>query len=60
MGLAENGAYFYVCGDAKRMAGDVDTALHQIAQEHGGLDEAGAKSYFKDLKKSKRYQRDVY
>jgi len=56
----ESGAFFYVCGDAKRMAGDVDTALHQIAQEHGGLDEAGAKSYFKDLKNSKRYQRDVY
>ncbi len=56
----QGGAYFYVCGDAKRMAGDVDAALHQIAQEHGGLDEAAAKSYFKDLKKAKRYQRDVY
>jgi sulfite reductase (NADPH) flavoprotein alpha-component len=54
------GAYFYVCGDAKRMAVDVDQALHQIAREHGDLSEEEAKSYMKNLKKDKRYQRDVY
>jgi sulfite reductase (NADPH) flavoprotein alpha-component len=55
-----DGAHFYVCGDAKRMAKDVDNALHQIAREHGGLDEMGAKTFVQSLVKSKRYQRDVY
>lgn len=54
------GAYFYVCGDAKRMAKDVDAALHKIAQEHGGLGEEESAAFFKQLKKDKRYQRDVY
>ncbi len=56
----EDGAHFYVCGDAKRMAKDVDNALHHIAREQGGLDEAGAKTFVQSLVKSKRYQRDVY
>lgn len=56
----EEGAAFYVCGDASRMAKDVDQALHQIAIEHGGKDEAGAKEWVESLKKTKRYQRDVY
>ncbi|HEY0075758.1 MAG TPA: sulfite reductase subunit alpha [Abditibacteriaceae bacterium] len=56
----EEGAHFYICGDAKRMAKDVDAALHQIAREHGNLDEAGAKNYIQSLVKSRRYQRDVY
>ncbi len=56
----QNGAYFYVCGDASRMAKDVDAALHTIAQEHGGLSEEDAVAYFKNLKKEKRYSRDVY
>jgi len=56
----KDGAYFYVCGDAKRMAKDVDLALHEILAEHLGLDEEAAKAFVKDLKKSKRYQRDVY
>jgi len=55
----ENGS-FYVCGDASRMAKDVDAALHKIAQEHGGLSQEDAVAYFKDLKKQKRYCRDVY
>ena len=55
-----NGAYLYVCGDAKRMAGDVDSALRQIAASEGGMDVAGAKRYLADLAKQGRYQRDVY
>ena len=55
-----NGASIYVCGDAKRMAGDVDLALKQIACSQGGMDSAGAKRYFADLAKAGRYQRDVY
>jgi sulfite reductase (NADPH) flavoprotein alpha-component len=55
-----NGAHLYVCGDAKRMAGDVDLALQQIGVAHGGMDAAGAKRYLADLARSGRYQRDVY
>jgi len=58
--LNDEGGYFYVCGDASRMAKDVDAALHKIAQEHGGLSEQEAIDYFKALKKEKRYARDVY
>jgi sulfite reductase (NADPH) flavoprotein alpha-component len=54
------GAYFYVCGDAQYMAPDVDRALCQIAEEHGGLSEQEAIEYIKGMKKTKRYQRDVY
>lgn len=54
------GAAFYVCGDAKRMAKDVDLALHEIIAQQGGLDAAAAAEYVKQLKKDKRYQRDVY
>ncbi len=56
----QGGAYFFVCGDASRMAKDVDAALHTIAQTHGGMSEEEAVSYFKELKKEKRYARDVY
>jgi sulfite reductase (NADPH) flavoprotein alpha-component len=56
----EGGAIFYVCGDAKRMAKDVDRALHDIAAEHGGMSEEDAVAFVKQLKKDKRYQRDVY
>jgi sulfite reductase (NADPH) flavoprotein alpha-component len=55
-----NGAVLYVCGDAKRMAGDVDLALHQIAVTEGGMDAAAAKRYLADLARDKRYLRDVY
>ena len=55
-----NGAYVYVCGDAKRMAGDVDVTLKQIAAAEGGMDAAGAKRYFAELTRAGRYQRDVY
>ncbi len=56
----QGGAHFYICGDAKRMAKDVDAVLHGIAEEHGGLSEEAAKDYINQLKKEKRYQRDVY
>lgn len=54
------GAYFYVCGDAKRMAKDVDAALHEIIAQHGGMTPEAAIEFVKQLKKDNRYQRDVY
>ncbi|MGF1530827.1 MAG: sulfite reductase flavoprotein subunit alpha [Puniceicoccaceae bacterium] len=56
----ESGAHFYVCGDAKRMAKDVDVALQQVATTVGGLSLDEASQYLKTLKSQKRYQRDVY
>ncbi|MET8030000.1 molybdopterin-dependent oxidoreductase [Streptomyces avermitilis] len=56
----QNGARFYVCGDASRMAKDVDRALRDIAVTHGGLTEAEASAYVKQLAAEKRYVRDVY
>jgi NADPH-dependent sulfite reductase flavoprotein alpha-component len=55
-----DGAHFYVCGDASRMAKDVDQALREIAMVHGGLDEAEAAAYVKQLGAEKRYAGDVY
>jgi sulfite reductase (NADPH) flavoprotein alpha-component len=54
------GAHFYVCGDAKRMATDVDNALKKIVAEQGKMSPESAKAYVMDLSKNKRYQRDVY
>lgn len=56
----DGGAYFYVCGDAKRMAKDVDVALHEIIAVQGKMDAEAATTYVKQMKKDKRYQRDVY
>jgi sulfite reductase (NADPH) flavoprotein alpha-component len=56
----QDGAHFYVCGDASRMARDVDAALHQIAETAGGLGAEGAQAFVRQLKAEKRYQRDVY
>lgn len=56
----ESGAFVYVCGDAHRMAKDVEIALLQIIQEHGRLDEMASKHYLKKLRAEKRYVRDVY
>ncbi len=56
----KGGAYFYVCGDAHRMAKDVDLALHEIIAQQGSMDAAAAAEYVKQMKKDKRYQRDVY
>jgi len=56
----EQGAAFYVCGDASRMAKDVDAALHEIIQGAGGKSPEQAAEYVKQLKAERRYQRDVY
>ncbi|MCB5190947.1 sulfite reductase subunit alpha [Methylobacillus arboreus] len=56
----QDGGYFYVCGDASRMAKDVDQALHDVVAEHGGLDAEAATAYVNQLKREKRYLRDVY
>jgi len=58
--LLEGGAHFYVCGDAKEMAKDVDRALHQIVQEHGSFSAEEARGYLKGLRKAGRYLLDVY
>ena len=56
----EEGAHFYVCGDARRMAKDVDAALRQIVQEQSGKNAEEANEYVEKLKSEKRYKRDVY
>lgn len=56
----EDGAHLYVCGDARRMAKDVDAALHALIGSAGGRTPEQAIEYVAALKASKRYQRDVY
>lgn len=56
----EAGAHFYVCGDASKMAKDVDATLKSIVAKHGGLSEEKAQEYINRLSKEKRYVRDVY
>jgi sulfite reductase (NADPH) flavoprotein alpha-component len=56
----EDGAHFYVCGDAKRMAKDVEAALLQVVVKEGGKSPEEAKAYLEKLKEDRRYQRDVY
>lgn len=56
----QEGGSFYVCGDAQRMAKDVDAALHQVVSIAGGLSSDAAMDYVKRLKAEKRYLRDVY
>ncbi len=56
----EEGGYFYVCGDATRMAKDVDDALHQIVMDEAGISAEAAGDYVNRLKREKRYLRDVY
>ncbi|MEU1970646.1 bifunctional nitrate reductase/sulfite reductase flavoprotein subunit alpha [Microbacterium sp. NPDC019599] len=56
----QDGAHFYVCGDASRMAQDVDDTLTTIARRHGGLSEEAAVEFKKSLVAQKRYVRDVY
>ncbi len=56
----EEGAHFYVCGDANRMACDVHQALLTVVEIQAGISREAAEAYVEDLKKAKRYQRDVY
>jgi sulfite reductase (NADPH) flavoprotein alpha-component len=56
----EEGAHFYVCGDAGRMAKDVDAVLHKIIELAGARRPEQASEYVERLKREKRYQRDVY
>lgn len=56
----EAGAQFYVCGDALRMAKDVDVALRTIVQQEGGKSIEEANAYVEQMKAEKRYKRDVY
>ncbi|MEM9734279.1 MAG: sulfite reductase flavoprotein subunit alpha [Pseudomonadota bacterium] len=56
----EEGGYFYVCGDATRMAKDVDSTLHQVISENGSMSTEAAADYVSRLKREKRYLRDVY
>lgn len=56
----ERGGYFFVCGDAYYMAKDVDKALHEVIEVHGNKSKEEAEAYVNQLKKQKRYVRDVY
>ena len=56
----DSGAHFYVCGDALRMAKDVDAALRTIVQEQSGKSSEEANGYIEQMKAEKRYKRDVY
>ena len=56
----QNGALFYVCGDASRMAKDVDQALRTIAQQQGSMSEEDSAVWVKTLQKERRYLKDVY
>ncbi len=59
-GWLEDGAHLYVCGDEKAMAKDVDLTLRRIVAEVGGRSETAAEAYLAELKRTGRYQRDVY
>ncbi|GLR76598.1 assimilatory sulfite reductase (NADPH) flavoprotein subunit [Aliivibrio sifiae] len=56
----QDGAYIYVCGDATRMAKDVHDALITIVEQQGKKNREEAEQFVNDLRKAKRYQRDVY
>ena len=56
----DGGAHFYVCGDASRMARDVDTALRQVLRKHGGMKPDAAEDYIAQMCEDRRYVRDVY
>ena len=55
-----DGAHFYVCGDAQRMAKDVEAALIEVSAKGGQMSEAGARDFVAELKAAGRYQADVY
>jgi sulfite reductase (NADPH) flavoprotein alpha-component len=56
----QNGAYLYVCGDAEKMAKDVNATLQKIASDQGSLIEEDAREFIKALRKERRYLQDVY
>ena len=56
----QEGAHFYVCGDAQRMAKDVEAALHRVIEQAGGRSEEEARAFVNQMRTEKRYQRDVY
>jgi sulfite reductase (NADPH) flavoprotein alpha-component len=56
----EQGAHIYVCGDAFRMAKDVEKAILEVISKQGGKDEDDAVEYLNELRETDRYQRDVY
>ena len=56
----QDGAHFYVCGDASRMAKDVDAALRRVVEVNGGMAAEDADAYVSKMVKDKRYVRDVY
>ena len=56
----QQGAHLYVCGDASKMAHDVQQALLDIVAQHGGMDAAQSEEYLDELRAAQRYQRDVY
>jgi sulfite reductase (NADPH) flavoprotein alpha-component len=56
----QEGAHFYVCGDAQRMAKDVECALHRVIEKEGGQSEEEARAFVNQMRTEKRYQRDVY
>jgi sulfite reductase (NADPH) flavoprotein alpha-component len=56
----DRGGHFYVCGDAKKMARDVEAAVRDVASAHGGMSAEGAVAYLARLKNEGRYQADVY
>jgi sulfite reductase (NADPH) flavoprotein alpha-component len=58
--IEHEGGYFYVCGDATKMAKDVDNALRDIIQTHGKFDDAETANYMRKLNMDRRYVRDVY
>jgi sulfite reductase (NADPH) flavoprotein alpha-component len=60
MSWLNDGAHVYVCGDAQRMAKDVEAALIDIAAEHGNRSPAEAVKFVSELKAKGRYQTDVY
>ncbi|EKH1726860.1 NADPH-dependent assimilatory sulfite reductase flavoprotein subunit [Salmonella enterica] len=55
-----DGAHIYVCGDARRMAADVEKAMLEVIAEFGGMDLESADEYLSELRVERRYQRDVY
>ena len=56
----QDGAHLYVCGDAARMAPDVESVLLSVLRQHGGLGDDDARAYLLELQRARRYQRDVY